>query len=216
MSTHTIRQGECLSSIAHRYGFNDWRTIYNHPNNSDFKAKRPNPNLIYPGDVLYIPSQELKEENCATEQLHIFEVDLNPTYLNVCFEDPVNERIANTPYRLKLGSLEIEDKTDGEGWIKKKIPPNAEFGKLTLFLNPDNPDAAISWDVKLGHLDPVETTTGVKGRLSNLTFDCGTINEQENEDYKAAVSRFQDDCGLQVTGNVDEETRNRLEKEHLI
>jgi len=216
MSTHIVRQGECLSSIAYSYGYNDWRTIYNHPENSDFKAKRPNPNLIYPNDRLFIPDQELKEENCSTEQLHVFEVDLNPTYLNVCLQHPVKQPVANASYRLTFGSLNIEDKTNSEGWIKKKIPPNAEMGKLTVWLNQDNPEAEITWNVKLGHLDPLDTTTGVKGRLSNLAYDCGTINDEENAVYEAAVRKYQEDHNLTVDGIVGPQTRGSLEKEHRV
>src|SRR4249920_494288 len=54
-TTHTVLQGECLSSIAHDFGFGDWHVIYDHPQNASFKTKRPNPNLIYPGDELFIP-----------------------------------------------------------------------------------------------------------------------------------------------------------------
>jgi hypothetical protein len=34
----------------------NWRTIYDHPSNADFKRKRPNPNLIFPGDRIFIPT----------------------------------------------------------------------------------------------------------------------------------------------------------------
>jgi hypothetical protein len=32
-----------------------WQELYNHPDNSAFRRKRPNPDLIQPGDVLAIP-----------------------------------------------------------------------------------------------------------------------------------------------------------------
>jgi hypothetical protein len=32
-----------------------WQDLYNHPFNAAFRLKRPNPNLIYPGDVVMIP-----------------------------------------------------------------------------------------------------------------------------------------------------------------
>lgn len=57
MAMHTVKSGEYLSLIARNYGIPDWQTIYNHPQNADFKRKRPNPNLIYPGDLLFIPDK---------------------------------------------------------------------------------------------------------------------------------------------------------------
>ena len=47
-TTHTVAQGECLSSIAYQFKLASWQVIYDDPHNADFKAKRPNPNLIYP------------------------------------------------------------------------------------------------------------------------------------------------------------------------
>lgn len=56
-TNYTIRPGDTLSKIASSHGFNDYRHIYNHPSNANFRAKRPNPNLIYPGDVIVIPDK---------------------------------------------------------------------------------------------------------------------------------------------------------------
>lgn len=54
---HVVQPGESLSKIAALYGmgFAAWRKIYNHPLNEELRAKRPNPNLIHPGDEVMIP-----------------------------------------------------------------------------------------------------------------------------------------------------------------
>jgi hypothetical protein len=57
MTIHTVRSGENLTTIARKYGYSDWKAIYDHPKNMDFKRKRPNPNIIFPGDVIFIPDK---------------------------------------------------------------------------------------------------------------------------------------------------------------
>jgi LysM domain len=52
---YTVIRGDNLTKIAHRHGFRNWRAIYDHPDNAGFRRLRPNPNLIYPGDVVQIP-----------------------------------------------------------------------------------------------------------------------------------------------------------------
>lgn len=52
---YIVKKGDYLTKIAHDHGFDDWRTIYNSPENGAFKAKRPNPDLIHPGDRIIIP-----------------------------------------------------------------------------------------------------------------------------------------------------------------
>ena len=52
MPDYVVQQGDYLSRIALRFGFADWRAIYDHADNASFRKKRPNPNLIKPGDVI--------------------------------------------------------------------------------------------------------------------------------------------------------------------
>ena len=57
---YTVQQGDCLSSIAQNFGFPDYATIYRDPENAAFRKKRPNPNVICPGDILYIPDNKAR------------------------------------------------------------------------------------------------------------------------------------------------------------
>ena len=55
MAVYVVKRGDTLSSIAARHGIASWQALYDHPSNASFRAKRPNPNLIQPGDRLNIP-----------------------------------------------------------------------------------------------------------------------------------------------------------------
>jgi len=54
-SPYTVKSGDNLSLIAQQHGLKSWRDIYDHPDNAAFRLKRPDPNRIFPGDVVMIP-----------------------------------------------------------------------------------------------------------------------------------------------------------------
>jgi hypothetical protein len=56
MPTHVVKPGDTLSGIARRYGVKSWQELYYHPSNASFRSKRPNPDLIFPGDQVNIPT----------------------------------------------------------------------------------------------------------------------------------------------------------------
>ena len=66
---HEVKQGECLSSIARRFGFRDWKKIYQHPMNADLRQKRPNPNVLHPGDRIFISEDRLVAMDSTIERL---------------------------------------------------------------------------------------------------------------------------------------------------
>lgn len=217
MSTiHIVKKGECLSSIAYHYMLPDWHIIYDHPQNAEFKAKRPNPNLIYPGDELYIPDPTGREETHPTDLRHIFELKLPPTYVNICIQNEEEEAIADAPFELKVNAFTLAGNTDGDGWIRGKIPAWAEIGDLKVWPVPGDTENFISWEVRLGHLDPLETISGIKGRLNNLGYYYGEVDELEDEEYDAAVRQFQQDNGLVIDGIVGPKTRGELKKDHRV
>jgi hypothetical protein len=44
-----------LSAIAKKNNLASWRDIYYHPDNAAFRRRRPNPDVIFPGDVVMLP-----------------------------------------------------------------------------------------------------------------------------------------------------------------
>ena len=213
---HTVQQGECLSSIAAAYHFPDWHIIYDDPNNADFRAKRPNPNLIYPGDQLYIPDLREKWSDASTDQKHVYVVHAKPTYLNVRIQDSNEQAIPSARYQLTLGDLKLTGSTDSDGWIRTKIPALAEEGKLQVWPSPGDPDTVLEWPVFLGHLDPLDTVSGVKARLNNLGYDCGEVNDDQDDLYDASVRQFQEDAGITIDGIVGPQTRHKLLEDHRV
>jgi hypothetical protein len=68
---HQVGEGDCIGNISFRYGF-EWTRIWNHPENAELRARRSDPNILLPGDIVHIPAKELKELSCATDRRHIF------------------------------------------------------------------------------------------------------------------------------------------------
>jgi len=53
--TYIVKTGDTLTSIAKKFNRPSWQELYYHPENADFRRKRPNPNLIFTGDAIQIP-----------------------------------------------------------------------------------------------------------------------------------------------------------------
>jgi hypothetical protein len=207
---HTVAQGECLSSIAKRYGFQSWKTIYDHPSNAEFKKKRKNPNVIHPGDQLVIPDKEQKEVDIATAKLHTFKVALPKAKVRVVLKDGKGKAFADKKYILSAGGQEIEGQTGGDGLVDQQVDADLGEADLTLFLDDTT---KIKWRLHLGHLDPVDAQTGVHARLRNLGFDPGPDGGPIDA-LIAALKRFQARHGLTVNGDLDDPTKSKLHDLH--
>jgi hypothetical protein len=143
---HIVQQGECLPSIAKKYGFADYRTIYDHPLNAEFKRKRPDPHVLQPGDVVWIPNKEQKQEQRSTEQIHRFQARKQDIEFKI--QLTINFKpISNAPYKLEIatsgssssgsssGSLYkpvASGTTNADGWVKCNIPVDASMGRLIV------------------------------------------------------------------------------------
>ncbi|BBO88744.1 PGRP and LysM peptidoglycan-binding domain-containing protein [Desulfosarcina ovata] len=214
---YKVKQGDCISSIALHFG-HFWETLWNEPDNTGLWEFRKDPNVLMAGDEVMVPEIRPKAETGATEVCHRFRKKGVPAKLRlrVLMEDPFEEQEdkeepksrANQEYVLDLDGAIYRGTTDDDGIIEVAIPPNARYGKLTV--GPDNTVIKVA----LGELDPVDQISGLQGRLNNLGFHCGAVTGEINEATQAALRRFQEEHGLEVTGQPDQQTRDKLEEAH--
>lgn len=214
MGKYRVQQGECLASIAKKCGFPDYKKIYDHPSNAAFRKKRPNPNHIYPGDELYIPDLEERVESRSADTLHQFKRKGSTVLLRLLLKDPDEKPLANIKFKLDVGEVVIEDMTDGQGMLEVKVPADAESGLLIVWADSDDEEKIYTRIVRVGHLDPISEIEGVQARLNNLGFACGAVDGIAGEKTKAALMGFQHSVGLTVTGEVDDDTLDKLEDAH--
>lgn len=212
---HTVQQGDCLASIAKQYGFADWSTIYNHDLNSTFREKRPDPNVLLPGDLLTIPDKTTKYEVCQTTMVHTFQLTRKPTRLRLVVRDIDGSPLAGKKYKLIVAGVTQEGVLPDDALLDQPIPPDALEGELTVWADEDYPDYADTWTLKLGHLDPAESLSGVQARLNNLGYDCGPVDGINGPRTKAAVTAYQKAKGLDVDGIPGPQTQAALQGEHL-
>jgi hypothetical protein len=199
MPPHVVQQGECITSLADRYGFL-WQRIWEHPENSTLRQKRKDPNVLFPGDSVFIPDPEVKQESRSTDQTHKFEKLGAPAKidLRLLIEDKPR---AGESYRLVIDGVTKNGKVDGSGHVKESVAPTVSSG--TLYVGSGTTQDI--YQLQFGALDPVETPTGLKGRLLNLGYGADDIAE--------AIRAFQSKQGMPLTGEADDATRARLVSE---
>lgn len=211
---HTVEPGDCVESLAARHGLM-WKTIWDHPRNARLKRQRKDPLIIQPGDRLFIPARRERTESRPTEQRHRFKRKGVPSRFRLRLLREGRPR-ADLPFTLTIDGVVHEGKTDAEGWLEVPIPPDAREGELRLTPgDPKDPGGLLEEriPVRLGGLDPVESTTGLQHRLENLGFACGAPGELD-EETRAAVAAFQAWQEIEATGEPDGATRQALVDAH--
>lgn len=205
---HTVRQGEYLSKIAHQYGFGDWRTIYDHAENAGFRELRPDPNLIHPGDDLFIPDRDEKKVDCASGKKHLFKVHLGTNSLHVVLKDSHGTPLRNTAYTLDVSGRRLEGTTDGDGGLHHEgLHPDVSQATLAI--------AGLTLTLDVGHLDPLGITatdgvSGVKGRLRNLGYFHGPIDGDLTDSTREAIRLFKVAHDLGEDGELSVAVKDKL------
>jgi N-acetylmuramoyl-L-alanine amidase len=215
MAIHTVQQGECISSIAHHYGFTDWRTIWNHANNADLRRRRPNPNILRAGDRIFIPDHQQRDVGRSTGSLHAFVAPSSTVLLRLKIQDEADQPLANKRYELTVAGTTHHGTLNAEGILEQTVPASATQGELKVW--PENPAYECDdyvFPLAIGHLDPIDENTGVQGRLYNLGFDVGAIDGDIGARTREMLRAFQDTYSLDVNGELNDQTRNRIRELH--
>jgi len=211
-TTHTVAQGEHLSGIAQQYGFNEYRTIWDHPQNSSLKEQRRNPNVLFPGDSLFIPDKQAKTEPRGAGQQHSFKVSRPTIRLRLALRDFDNQPLANTDCEIRVDGTSTALTTDADG--RFEVPVAATATEATLVFKDPLVPFDLTVPIKIGHLDPVDQVSGQKARLSNLGYITRPLEEVDDTVFAHTVQEFQCDLDLPVTGECDDATQAKLKELH--
>ena len=222
---YIVKEGDCISSIAKDHGLL-WETIWNDPANAELKEVRKNPNILLVGDRVTIPEKTRKDESIAPEQRHRFVRQGEPAMLRLKIveaqsskeqeegqqgEQHEDQPKSGIPYLLKVESFEHRGTTESDGKLEVTIPPSADRGKLILW--PDTEQEQVI-NLRLGQLSPISELWGMAERLANLGFRCNERPREMTEALSEALRAFQGMHDLEVTGEPDDETRNKLVEVH--
>jgi hypothetical protein len=210
---YTVQQGDHLSKIAKTFGFSDYKTIWNDPNNADLKQKRQNPNVLLPGDNVYIPDRTLRQEARSTDQRHTFVKKGTGLKLRLTLLDQYEKPIANASCSLSLGAESKTIRSDGDGRIEEDIQPDVREGILVI-QGDQTPFNNIQIPIKVGDLDPVDAISGQIARLNNLGYFAGDVNTADQTAFESAVEEFQCDHSLTVDGICGPVTQAKLKQVH--
>lgn len=211
-TTYVVRQGDCWARIAKQFGFSDYKLLYDDPANAELKAKRPNPNVLRPGDRIAIPDRTAKTIDIASGKKHKLQVASARKALRLKLVAHDGEPLAGEDYELDIGDGEPRTgTTDGDGKLEELVP--SHLGSATLTVT----DRVLV--LRLGHLNPVAEAkegdlSGVQGRLKNLGYDPGPADGKYGPRTRTALAIFQSDEDLDVTGEIDDATLDKLEEAH--
>jgi hypothetical protein len=210
---HVVAQGEDLSRIAAKYGFRDYQIVYQHPDNAGLRRIRPNPNVIFPGDVVVIPDKVRHELAVSTTKRHRFVVSTPKKRLRLRFLNAHGQPIANADAALDLSGYPppSKRKTNAQGIAEWDVAIAASYGAATI--------SGHTFSLALSHLNPVADApdgglSGAQCRLSNLGYYHGTATSKLDPATLIALWLFQHDHDLPKTGELTSATLERLTKEH--
>lgn len=209
MPSHDVKQGDTLIGLAAKNGFPDADTLLNDPQNATLKENRKDPGVLLPGDKVFIPSRELRQEPAATDARHTFKVTRPKAWIRLAVKDADGVALANKKYQLTVEGKITSGTVPEGGIIEQQVPVDARSGQLTVYLS-DTPNDVEIWELQLGYMDPLDSITGVQARLNNLGFDCGDPTGVVDEPTTRAIKAFQARIGIEQTGAIDDTLKEKL------
>lgn len=187
----TVVPGDTVLRIAVRHGFRNAATLWDHAENAELRALRASPEVLAPGDRVFVPDLEEKVEEAETTTRTTFVAPRPRERLRVQFHWSDGAPMADRPCELVLGGSVEKTATKGDGLLDHPIPVGLTRATV-LFDGDDSP-----WDLHIGELDPVDEPVsdrgraGAIGRLRNLgRYQLDSADEQH---LRVASCAFCDD-----------------------
>ncbi len=181
--------------------------------NGELKEVRKDPDMLQAGDILMVPDEPKKELDLKAEQENNFVATVPKIAVSLAVTDD-EEPLADEAYVVEGLGDDEERTTDADGFVSFEAPVHVR--EVTVkFVNVD-----LAFRVGIGELDPIDTDAGVRMRLTQLGFygpklaGADRYVAKSDAQLAAAIAAFQGAQGLDVTGEMDDATRDKLLEVH--
>lgn len=218
MKAYIIGRGEDLRGIAARLGF-DPDEVWNADENRELRERRHSPQVLAPGDVIFVPEAEQEDLAVTAKTTNEYVADVEYLLVRVQLAAGGSRPRGGEPYEVHGLREVITGTADGDGVIEVEVPAHAR----QVFLH--FPDQGTTTRVRLGDLNPEDDDDGIRTRLFNLGYLPNDemmgprlarrqTPDQRRQDLADAVRHFQEEAGLDATGELDDATRAAIRERH--
>jgi hypothetical protein len=205
-----IASDDSIESVAFRHGHFP-ETLWNHPQNAALQQERRSMHVLLAGDRVFVPAIAPKAVACDTGRTHRFRRRAVPSRLSLKLAIG-SQPIADRPCRIELeGRAPVDARTDADGFVQVPAMPDAGRGRIVVELQGGQ---SLVVDLAPRRLDPVDTPTGAQARLRNLGYLAGEAEGVLDLPTVLALTRLQQDRGIEVTGALDDATKAALLSAH--
>jgi hypothetical protein len=210
---YVIKQGDYLLKLAHILGF-DANKVWNDGKNAELKKERKDPAMLRPGDILFVPDEPKPRLPLNLKETNVFVARVPSVKVAVVLKQD-GKPLADKAYVVEGIGDETPQQTDGEGRVKLELPVHTR--EVTIRFS----ETGQRFNLRVGDLDPPETPSGARMRLTSLGFYKAKLAGggeryvgHEDAALEAAVRAFQNAKGMEATGKLDDTTRAALVEAH--
>lgn len=207
---YIVRQGDFLTRIAARFGF-DPDALWDDPANAELRSRRSNREHLAPGDILRLPDTTPPGAplDAFTNNRYRAKVPIVAVRVRLLAR---GEPIASAQCLVHGVSHEpIEATSTDDGTLVFEAPVFATEAEIEIV-------GRGKIRLLLGHIDPIEEANGVRQRLAHLGHHPAGFDSPNGLVAEAfdtlAVLAFQREEGLEPTGQVDARTRDALRRRY--
>ena len=191
-SRHKATAEDRAPAIARDQGFLHWRTVWEFAGNADLKSRRENPNVLWDGDEVAIPSKVRRSAEVAGGIAEYVVKCQEERTVNVRLLDAELTPLAGIRYQAKVGDPDINRGiVPDDGFITLDVPADAKSVVVSCYLSEAEDDPPLDWAFNVQE-DPFEESHAHKvQRLINLGFGVALPEgEEPTDDSRLALARF--------------------------
>ena len=206
MRPYVVRQGDYLVKLAFVHGF-DAEEVWNDAKNEEIRGKRGDHNILAPGDIVYLPVKEKEGFSIVKGATNKYTAKVPKITVHLVIKDEDGQALVGESYEIRGLGEPVRGTVGDGGAVSFEAPVTlreATFALLRL---------GIVYPVRVGDLDPIEDTSGVRMRLAHLGH-LRSPDDDDRESMARAILAFQKAQKMDLTGVLDEATRDALKTAH--